>query len=88
VIRRTVGVPAAILDRRLDLMSRFAMIAMSQRARAGESFEGVDAELWVGTVLDAMTAILAGPVSAETQRRLRAARAAKPRRPKKGRKRT
>jgi AcrR family transcriptional regulator len=79
-IRGALDVPAALLDRRLDLMSRFAMIALSQRARAGESFEGADAELWVESVLDAMTAILAGPVSGETRHRLRAVSAARPKR--------
>lgn len=70
-IRAAVKVPAAILEQRLDLMSRFAMVALAQRVRAGESFDGPAGELYVDVVLDAMAALLGGPVSRQTRRRLR-----------------
>jgi AcrR family transcriptional regulator len=78
-IRGSVDLPPRLLERRLELMSRFAMLALAQRAGANESFEGNDAELFVQSVLDAMAAMLSGPVSAATARALgeSAARGAK-----------
>jgi AcrR family transcriptional regulator len=70
-IRGAVAAPPAIVERRIDLMSRFAMVALAQRARADQSFDGPDGELYVDAVLDAMAAILSGPISRETRRRLR-----------------
>ena len=69
-IRVQLPIPKALADRRIDLMHRMAVLALSQRALSGGSFEGPDADLFFETLLDAMAAVLEGPVSPETEREL------------------
>ena len=69
-IRVQLPIPKALADRRIDLMHRMAVLALSQRALAGGSFEGPDADLFFETLLDAMAAVLEGPVSPDTEREL------------------
>ena len=69
-IRVQLPIPRALADRRIDLMHRMAVLALSQRALSGSSFEGPDADLFFETLLDAMAAVLEGPVSPGTEREL------------------
>ena len=69
-IRVQLPIPKALADRRIDLMHRMAVLALSQRALSGGSFEGPDADLFFETLVDAMGAVLEGPVSPDTEREL------------------
>ena len=69
-IRARLSVPEALADRRAELMHRMAALSLSQRALSGAGFEGRDADLFFSTLLDAMAAILEGPVSDDTRRQL------------------
>ena len=69
-IRAQLPIPEALADRRIELMHRMAALALSQRALSGGSFEGHDADLFFDTLLDAMAAVLEGPVSPATEREL------------------
>ena len=69
-IRAQLGIPKTLADRRFDLMHRMAALALAQRALSGGAFDGADAELFFETLLDAMAAILEGPVSRATEREL------------------
>ncbi len=69
-IRAQLGIPKALADRRFDLMHRMAALALAQRALSGGAFDGADAELFFETLLDAMAAMLEGPVSRATEREL------------------
>lgn len=69
-IREQLDVPRVVLEQRLELIDRMAVLLLAQRARSGESFSGPAADLYFATVLDAMVEILSGPVSPETQRSL------------------
>ena len=69
-IRARLRIPEALADRRIELMHRMAALALSQRALSGGSFEGHDAGLFFYTLLDAMAAVLEGPVSPATEREL------------------
>ena len=66
-IRGQLPIPKALADRRIDLMHRMAALALSQRALSGGSFHGPDADLFFETLLDAMAAVLEGPVSPATE---------------------
>ncbi len=65
--------PPRILQRRAEIMHRMAAVALSQRAMSGESFVGPECDLFVETQLDAMAAVLQGPISEQTKRSLQAA---------------
>ena len=67
-IRAQLRIPQALADRRIELMHRMAALALSQRALTGGSFDGPDADLFFETLLDAMAAVLEGPVSPATER--------------------
>ena len=70
---RTVGllfIIRPLADQRNDLMHRMAALAPSQRALSGGSFCGSGADLFFETLLDAMAAVLEGPVSPATVREL------------------
>ena len=67
-IRAQLRIPQALADRRIELMHRMAALALSQRALNGGSFAGSDADLFFETLLDAMAAVLEGPVSPATER--------------------
>ena len=69
-IRAKLPIPTALADRRIELMHRTAALALSQRALSGGSFAGPDADLFFETLLDAMAAVLEGPVSPATEREL------------------
>lgn len=68
LIRSELDLPKALIERRLELIDRMATLLLAQRARADESFEGPDADLFFATLLDAMVEVLRGPVSRETER--------------------
>ena len=72
-IRAELPIPKALADRRIDLMHRMAALALSQRALSGGGFDGPDAEMFFETLLDAMAAVLEGPVSPATERELASA---------------
>lgn len=61
-----LDLPAQVLAARLELIHRIAAVSLAQRARTGGSFSGKRADLYFDTVLDAMAAVLAGPVSEST----------------------
>ena len=69
-IRAKLSIPKALADRRIELMHRMAALALSQRALSGGSFAGPDADLFFEALLDAMAAVLEGPVSPATEREL------------------
>lgn len=69
-IRAKLPIPKTLADRRFDLMHRMTALALSQRALSGGSFDGPDADLFFETLLDAMAAVLEGPVSSATEREL------------------
>ena len=80
-IRGHLDLPGPLVERRLELIHRMATLSLSQRARAGEPFEGPEADVFFDTLLDAMAAVLAGPLSSQTKRSLSRA-SAKPRKKK------
>ena len=57
----------ALADRRFESMHRLAALALALRALSGPGFDGPDAELFFEMLLDAMAAILEGPVSPGTE---------------------
>lgn len=67
-----LDLPETLIARRLEMMDRMAALFLAQRARAGKSFDGAESELFFETTLDAMVALLSGPVSSETARSLKA----------------
>lgn len=69
-IRAQLRIPETLANRRIELMHRMAVLALSQRALSGGSFEGPGAGLFFETLLDAMAAVLEGPVSPVTEREL------------------
>ena len=60
------SLPGDVLRHRLVLLNRIAAIAVAQRARNDGAFDGGDADLYFGTVLDAMAAVLTAEPSKET----------------------
>ena len=72
LLRSKLELPKALVARRLEMMDRMAALFLAQRARAGESFAGAEADLFFETTLDAMVALLCGPISDETERSLAA----------------
>lgn len=66
-IREQVDLPPAMITRRLELIHRMAALSLAQRARADQSFEGPEADLFFSTLLDAMAQILSGPLSPDTR---------------------
>lgn len=69
-IRAQLRIPETLANRRIELMHRMAVLALSQRALSGGSFDGPGAGLFFETLLDAMAAVLEGPVSPVTEREL------------------
>lgn len=67
LIADRLDLPRKLLERRLELLHRTAAVALSQRARAGLPFAGPEGDFYVETVLDAMTAIVEGPISPATE---------------------
>lgn len=67
-----LDLPSEVLAARLELIHRIAALSLAQRARTGGSFSGRRADLYFDTVLDAMAAVLSGPVSESTSRNLAA----------------
>lgn len=61
-----LDVPRQLLAARFDLVHRIAALSLAQRARTGGTFSGKRADLFFDTVLDAMAAVLSGPVSEAT----------------------
>lgn len=53
-------------DMRLENMSSFVLLSISRRARAGGSFRGRRAELFVSNLADLMAAMLSAPASRNT----------------------
>ncbi len=53
-------------DMRLENMSSFVLLSISRRARAGGSFRGRRAELFVSNLADLMAAMLSAPASQDT----------------------
>ncbi len=67
LLQSLIELPPELLKRRGDMISRLAAISLAQWARSDRPFDGGEADLFVETVLDAMTAILEGPVSEATE---------------------
>ena len=70
ILRERLDLPEKILEQRGELFSRMAAVALANWARAERRFDGTEADLYFATVLDAMTAVLTGPLSDETERAL------------------
>ncbi len=60
-----------ILALRLEHTQAFGLLAMSRRARSGESFRGAEAELFFNNLVDQVAGMLDAPVSAETRAHLK-----------------
>jgi AcrR family transcriptional regulator len=74
LVRSQLDLPPELIDRRLEMIHRLAAVSLAQWARTGESFGGASADVYFETVLDAMAAILSGPVSRQTKKALAAPR--------------
>ncbi|MDZ7684727.1 MAG: helix-turn-helix domain-containing protein [Gammaproteobacteria bacterium] len=59
-----------LFEMRMESVTRFAMLAMSRRARSGGSFRGKAAQVFVNDLADTMAGILLAPVSNETREAL------------------
>ena len=70
LIRERLDLPQPVLRSRLELVHRIAAMSLAQRARTKGSFRGRNADRYFDTVLDAMTAVLTGPISGATARNL------------------
>ena len=57
---------AALVDTRIENATRFATLALSQRAREGGSFRGKRAEFFINDLVDTVAAMLAAEPSGET----------------------
>lgn len=67
-LRARLSVPDALADRRFELMHRMAALSLAQHALSDGPFEGREAELFFDTLLDAMAAVLEGPMSESVER--------------------
>ena len=72
-LRPLLDVPETLLAQRLELMSRMAAVALTQRARAEEPFDGSEAELFFSNLVDAMASVLQADISTQTAELLRGA---------------
>jgi AcrR family transcriptional regulator len=52
--------------RRMDSAIRLASVSMSYQARQKEAFQGLESDLFINSLIDAMTGLLSAPVSEET----------------------
>ena len=68
LLKTILDLPPELVRQRGDLMNRLAAISLAQWARSDRPFDGRETNLFFESVLDAMSAILDGPVSEATER--------------------